>query len=88
MCMKETEGTSKVKVCQKQREWQQGTECQYGSKTFLKTERGKPLIPAESCIHQKKKATYHFIKQKPINYNVGKYKCGKPEAERRKAPGL
>lgn len=70
----------------------EGMKCQYGSKTFFITERGRPLVPVESCIHikkrkEKKKATYHFIKQKPIIVWES-INCRKPEVTRRKTTGL
>lgn len=59
-CAYEAGGTLKVKVDQKpktgnsedgNREW----NANMAVKLFLKTERGRPLVPAESCIHTKKK---------------------------------
>lgn len=57
---KDTRNPKRVPATTADRE---GMECQYGSKDLLKTERGRPLIPAESCYIQKGTATHHFVKQ-------------------------
>lgn len=41
-------------------------KCQYGSLTFFETERGRPFVPAESCITYKKKEPPTNLTEKPI----------------------
>ena len=59
--------------------WQQGMECQYGSQTFFKTERGRPLVPAESCIHTQKN------KPPTISGNKSQLQCGSTNCRSQKS---